>query len=333
MNRRILFAAILAAATWLLLLTPAWASVGITGFQARAVPAGIQIDWVTGFEDNNLGFNIWRATNDNPTNAVIINALLIPTASSGGSGATYTYLDSGVVAGVTYFYWLQDVDGSNPGDDPTDFEGPVSASFGTSGGLNTPTPPAPGNEPSPTPRPTTTLPTPTATPLPGSTATPTAAVRTATPTAQATIAGGSTPPATMAADEVPAVQTASTNAADGNSQSATEDPQPAATAPSGSGPELASTGQDAAVVQEDGGADPNAAAAIAAAADSAARGVAPNAGVIGGGAASGTVLTGQAAESGVSPLAIMLILAGGVFLLGGGATALVLWRRKPSTPL
>ncbi|MCA9979898.1 MAG: hypothetical protein KDD89_03680 [Anaerolineales bacterium] len=75
-------------------------------------PAVIQIDWQTETEFDTAGFNIFRS--DSPEGEFVqINEQLIPSQADPASGASYTYVDTNVEAGQTYFYKLEDVEYSN----------------------------------------------------------------------------------------------------------------------------------------------------------------------------------------------------------------------------
>jgi hypothetical protein len=85
--------------------------------------------WTTVTEIGALGFNIYRATSRTGTQTKL-NPNLIPPRNLGGLvEATYTYLDSNIVVGTTYYYWLEEVPVSGA---PTRY-GPVIGN--TSGGF------------------------------------------------------------------------------------------------------------------------------------------------------------------------------------------------------
>ncbi|MFZ2362390.1 MAG: hypothetical protein WA040_23825, partial [Anaerolineae bacterium] len=77
-------------------------------------------------ELNNRGFNLYRGTSPAGWDRQL-NTALIPSQSQGSpSGFVYTWEDrDGLVAGTTYYYWLQDVDLSGA----MTVHGPVSADF------------------------------------------------------------------------------------------------------------------------------------------------------------------------------------------------------------
>ncbi len=80
-------------------------------FALRRVGPSVVLEWRTATEINNRGFNIYRNTTDNFEDAVRLNAELIPGQGRGlAGGATYTFTDTGVEPGNTYYYWLEDID-------------------------------------------------------------------------------------------------------------------------------------------------------------------------------------------------------------------------------
>jgi len=86
-------------------------SVTLAEYSLSPGKGGIQIEWTTGTEFNNLGFNIWRSRSNDINTARKINSELIPAQGMGGvGGASYEYLDSSAKPGVVYHYWLEDVE-------------------------------------------------------------------------------------------------------------------------------------------------------------------------------------------------------------------------------
>lgn len=79
-------------------------------FGATASEEGILLTWETSSEEENLGFNVYRAEGIEGLKERL-NGDIIPSQSPGStSGAVYTYLDPDVKFDVEYFYWLEDVD-------------------------------------------------------------------------------------------------------------------------------------------------------------------------------------------------------------------------------
>jgi len=86
-------------------LTP----VELTSFNVNGSGGGVQLEWQTASETENLGFGIYRADAEDGTYAQI-NASLIPGAGTTSSSHSYRYLDITAQAGETYYYKLADVD-------------------------------------------------------------------------------------------------------------------------------------------------------------------------------------------------------------------------------
>ncbi len=98
-------------------------AVELARFEARSQSEGILVEWETASEVDNLGFNLYRSESPEGRR-VQMNRNLIPSQAPGGPvGATYTWSDTRVSAGTTYYYWLEavDVHGTATG------HGPVSA--------------------------------------------------------------------------------------------------------------------------------------------------------------------------------------------------------------
>jgi len=85
-------------------------AVDLARFQALPEDASIRVEWETAQEIDNLGFNLYRgAALEGPR--LQLNGTLIPSQAPGTAvGAAYEWLDQGVAPGVTYYYWLEDVD-------------------------------------------------------------------------------------------------------------------------------------------------------------------------------------------------------------------------------
>jgi hypothetical protein len=85
-------------------------AIELASFGAAGFGNAIQLTWATYAEYDTLGFHLYRAESlTGPRTR--INTALIPSQSMGGPiGATYHFVDSSVRYGVTYHYWLVDVD-------------------------------------------------------------------------------------------------------------------------------------------------------------------------------------------------------------------------------
>jgi hypothetical protein len=84
--------------------------VDLSWLSASAGSGGVLLQWETGTEISNLGFNIFRSLSDDFDTAAQVNDQLILSQAIGNyAGATYGYTDRTAARDTTYFYWLQDV--------------------------------------------------------------------------------------------------------------------------------------------------------------------------------------------------------------------------------
>ena len=92
----------LAAALVLMIVTATGSAFGA---------ATVTVEWSTASELNTAGFNLYRGeSQDGPFTR--INAELIPASPDPLIGGSYIYTDTGVAAGRTYYYQLEDVETS-----------------------------------------------------------------------------------------------------------------------------------------------------------------------------------------------------------------------------
>jgi hypothetical protein len=85
-------------------------AVTLSSFTAEAGEGAVFLGWETATEIDNLGFNLYRAESVGGPR-MQLNGALIPNKTPGSPvGATYGFLDGSVEAGVTYRYWLEDLD-------------------------------------------------------------------------------------------------------------------------------------------------------------------------------------------------------------------------------
>ncbi|MFN2304786.1 MAG: SdrD B-like domain-containing protein, partial [Anaerolineales bacterium] len=83
-------------------------SVELLWFKVDCVGNEVYITWESLSEVNNLGFNLYRSEGLEGTKVLVT---FIPSASPGlDQGATYQHVDGDVSFGVTYVYWLEDLD-------------------------------------------------------------------------------------------------------------------------------------------------------------------------------------------------------------------------------
>jgi len=83
--------------------------IQLTSFTAAGSDCYIEVKWTSATELDNAGFNIHRSTSKDE-GYVQINKEFIPAMGSTTHGATYAFTDYDVIDGVTYYYWLEDVD-------------------------------------------------------------------------------------------------------------------------------------------------------------------------------------------------------------------------------
>ena len=101
-------------------------AVELAAFDATAQENGVLLSWETASEIDNVGFNIYRAASQ-VGQEIKLNPYLIAGQDPGGvAGAAYAFLDESAAAGVTYTYWLEDIDASGA----ATRHGPVVANVG-----------------------------------------------------------------------------------------------------------------------------------------------------------------------------------------------------------
>lgn len=205
------------------------AAVTLTKFTATYQSGKVHLYWETASEVDLIGFYVLRAV-DTPAQYTRITDEIIP-AEGSLVGAPYSFDDTAIQPGRTYYYLLEaeDTVGS------LDTHGPVSVTI--PGPTYTPTPgpsPTPTRTPTPGPSPTPTrtpipiaspTPTPTRTPAPAVTPTRTPTpVPGSTPMRTATPLPGVTPSPTATRGAAPATPTAETTPAPGVTASPTSTP-------------------------------------------------------------------------------------------------------------
>lgn len=83
--------------------------VVLTACQGGRPESLVLVEWTTESEVETAGFNLYRSErSEGPY--VRVNPALIPGASDPILGGKYTYTDTNVVAGRTYYYKLEDVE-------------------------------------------------------------------------------------------------------------------------------------------------------------------------------------------------------------------------------
>ena len=96
--------------------------IELDSFEAKGLNEKVLVTWTTGTEIDNAGFDIYRKE-DGTSNLVKVNGSLIPAQGTLGGGASYSFMDTNVVAGTKYLYYLVDIDANGR----TTAHGPVSA--------------------------------------------------------------------------------------------------------------------------------------------------------------------------------------------------------------
>lgn len=79
----------------------------------------VQLNWTTQTEANMIGYNIYRANDENQANSIRVNNETI-VATNTSSEHNYSFTDYGIEEGE-YYYWLQSVEANNE----TEMHGPV----------------------------------------------------------------------------------------------------------------------------------------------------------------------------------------------------------------
>ena len=102
--------------------TDATTAVTLVSFEASGLDSASELQWETASELNNLGFHLYRAMSaQGPYERITTRA--IPGLGSSPVGARYSYQDTGLANGVTYYYKLEDIETTGK----TELHGPVSA--------------------------------------------------------------------------------------------------------------------------------------------------------------------------------------------------------------
>ena len=100
----------------------AWVAVELASFSASAIEGGLRIAWATDSETENMGFHIYRSTEEDDKYKKITDEL-ISGAGNSQERHSYFYDDFEVSGDSTYYYKLADIDFAGN----TRFHGPVSA--------------------------------------------------------------------------------------------------------------------------------------------------------------------------------------------------------------
>jgi hypothetical protein len=99
-----------------------FSAINLASFTAVSRNGFIDIDWTTETEVGNAGFNLYRGIGRNAEKSKITRDLVVARGNELG-GSEYSFEDRDVAEGITYYYWLEDVDVHGTGA----FHGPVTA--------------------------------------------------------------------------------------------------------------------------------------------------------------------------------------------------------------
>jgi hypothetical protein len=99
-----------------------YTAITLESFLAGWQTGGVLVQWATAAEIDNAGFNLHRAEDEGGP-YIPITPALIPARGDPAAGAVYSYRDTAVVEGVTYFYKLEDIDLTGL----STFHGPITA--------------------------------------------------------------------------------------------------------------------------------------------------------------------------------------------------------------
>ncbi len=100
--------------------------VELVSFSAGISGGSLELRWETASEDENLGFNVYRATSLDG-NRSKITPDMIEGAGTTIIPQTYSFLDADIAEGRLYVYWLEQVDFSGA----ASLYGPISVSIPT----------------------------------------------------------------------------------------------------------------------------------------------------------------------------------------------------------
>jgi len=89
-------------------LVPVYTPVEMSSFFATAMGGAVMLQWETQSETSNLGFNVYRATEEGGI-FTQINTRMIPGAGSSASAHRYRYVDETAEAGGVYYYQIVDI--------------------------------------------------------------------------------------------------------------------------------------------------------------------------------------------------------------------------------
>jgi hypothetical protein len=83
----------------------------------------VNLNWVSESETGLIGYKAYRSETNDASSSILVSSLISATNTS--STHSYSFTDEEVVAGGTYYYWLESIDYCS-----SDFYGPVSITIG-----------------------------------------------------------------------------------------------------------------------------------------------------------------------------------------------------------
>ncbi len=89
-------------------LVPVYTPVEMSAFSATRMADAVVLQWETQSESDNLGFNVYRSTEEQGI-FTQINTRMITGAGSSASAHSYRYVDNTVQAGQIYYYQIVDI--------------------------------------------------------------------------------------------------------------------------------------------------------------------------------------------------------------------------------
>lgn len=98
---------------------------------ATSTNAVITVDWTTASELNTAGFNLYRSEAKDGT-YTRLNTDMIPGSTDPLTGGSYTFTDTKVIAGHTYYYQLEDIETSGTATRHDPYEVTARANLGAS---------------------------------------------------------------------------------------------------------------------------------------------------------------------------------------------------------
>jgi protocatechuate 3,4-dioxygenase beta subunit len=91
-------------------LVPTPQAIVLGSFTASRTATGVEVRWSTLAELNSAGFHVLRSTTGSRADAVRVTGALIPARGNSLRGAEYSWRDTNVQSGVTYTYWLEELE-------------------------------------------------------------------------------------------------------------------------------------------------------------------------------------------------------------------------------